>query len=59
MSTATLNPTGATRDEKDSLGVRQVPADAYYGVQALRGHENFQDVLNTRGKKGSNLFRRV
>ncbi|MFN8614735.1 MAG: aspartate ammonia-lyase [Vampirovibrionales bacterium] len=41
MSTATLNPTGATRDEKDSLGVRQVPADAYYGVQALRGHENF------------------
>jgi aspartate ammonia-lyase len=30
-----------TRQEKDSLGVRDVPADAYYGVQALRGSENF------------------
>jgi aspartate ammonia-lyase len=31
----------ATRQEKDSLGVRAVPADAYYGIQALRGSENF------------------
>jgi len=31
----------ATRDEKDSMGVRQVPADVYYGIQALRGSENF------------------
>jgi aspartate ammonia-lyase len=35
------HPNAATRDEKDSLGVRQIPADAYYGVQALRGSENF------------------
>ncbi|MFM7390614.1 MAG: aspartate ammonia-lyase [Vampirovibrionales bacterium] len=33
--------TEATRQEKDSLGVREVPADAYYGIQALRGSENF------------------
>lgn len=31
----------ATREEKDSLGVKPVPADAYYGIQALRGSENF------------------
>jgi aspartate ammonia-lyase len=30
-----------TRKEKDSLGYRDVPADAYYGIQALRGSENF------------------
>ena len=29
------------RVEKDSVGSRQVPVDAYYGVQALRGAENF------------------
>ncbi len=39
-ATATPNNT-PTRDEKDSMGVRQIPADAYYGVQALRGSENF------------------
>jgi len=32
----------ATRTEHDLLGEKQVPADAYYGVQALRGMENFQ-----------------
>ena len=30
-----------TRTEKDSLGQNLVPADAYYGIQALRGAENF------------------
>lgn len=30
-----------------------------FGFDKLRGHENFQDVLNSRGKKGSKLFRRV
>ena len=30
------------RLEKDSIGTKQVPADAYYGVQSLRGMENFQ-----------------
>src|SRR5262245_15327743 len=33
---------GATRTEHDLLGDKQVPADAYYGVQTLRGIENFQ-----------------
>ncbi|MHB2025857.1 MAG: aspartate ammonia-lyase [Elusimicrobiota bacterium] len=29
------------RTEKDSLGEKQVPADAYYGIQTLRAAENF------------------
>ncbi len=29
------------RIEKDSLGDRQIPADAYYGVQTHRAIENF------------------
>ena len=29
------------RTESDSIGSRQVPAGAYYGVQSLRGAENF------------------
>jgi aspartate ammonia-lyase len=33
---------GPTRTEKDLLGERQVPAEAYYGVQTLRALENFQ-----------------
>ena len=35
-------PSGATRTEKDLLGEKQVPADAYYGVQTARALENFQ-----------------
>jgi len=31
----------ATRQEKDSLGYKDVPADVYYGIQTLRGMENF------------------
>jgi aspartate ammonia-lyase len=31
-----------TRTEHDLLGDKQIPADAYYGVQAARGIENFQ-----------------
>ena len=30
------------RIESDSIGSRQVPMDAYYGVQSLRGSENFR-----------------
>ncbi|MEZ4574116.1 MAG: aspartate ammonia-lyase [Vampirovibrionales bacterium] len=37
----TEDKTEATRTESDSLGSRQVPADAYYGIQALRASENF------------------
>jgi aspartate ammonia-lyase len=33
---------GATRTEKDLLGEKQVPAEAYYGVQTARALENFQ-----------------
>ncbi|MCI4333813.1 MAG: aspartate ammonia-lyase [Thermoplasmata archaeon] len=32
---------GATRTESDSLGAREVPAEAYYGIQTLRAVENF------------------
>jgi aspartate ammonia-lyase len=31
-----------TRTEKDLLGEKQIPADAYYGIQTLRALENFQ-----------------
>ena len=30
------------RIESDSIGSRHIPADAYYGVQSLRGAENFR-----------------
>ena len=30
-----------TRQEKDSLGTLDVPADAYYGIQSLRAKQNF------------------
>ena len=42
MTTATpVEHQPLTRQEKDSLGFKDVPADAYYGIQTLRGHENF------------------
>src|SRR5829696_5802003 len=31
-----------TRTERDLLGEKQVPADAYYGVQTARALENFK-----------------
>jgi aspartate ammonia-lyase len=34
--------TTKTRTEKDLLGEKQIPADAYYGVQTARALENFQ-----------------
>ncbi len=36
------NRTRASRIERDSLGERNVPADAYYGIQTLRALENFR-----------------
>ncbi len=33
---------GNTRTERDLLGEREVPADAYYGIQTARALENFQ-----------------
>lgn len=32
----------AFREETDVLGVKKVPADAYYGVQSMRAAENFK-----------------
>ncbi len=34
--------TPTTREEKDLLGTKQIPYDAYYGVQTARALENFQ-----------------
>ena len=31
----------ATRTEKDSLGTREIPSSAYYGIQTLRAVENY------------------
>ncbi|PNK59868.1 aspartate ammonia-lyase [Psychrobacter sp. FDAARGOS_221] len=31
----------STRQEYDLLGEREIPADAYYGIQTLRAYENF------------------
>lgn len=33
--------TGKTRTESDLIGAREIPAEALYGVQTLRGIENF------------------
>src|SRR5688572_7587506 len=35
-------PAGPTRTEHDLLGDKEVPGDAYYGVQTARALENFQ-----------------
>ncbi len=35
------SPRGKPRLEKDSLGSLEIPADAYYGIHALRGSHNF------------------
>src|SRR5262245_28251201 len=37
----TQAPAGQTRTEHDLLGEKQVPADAFYGVQTARALENF------------------
>ncbi len=40
------------RLESDSIGTLEVPADAYYGVQSLRGQNNF----HITGYKVSDTF---
>lgn len=37
----TNQPSQNYRIEKDSMGERQIPAEAYYGIQTLRATENF------------------
>ena len=39
------------RRERDSIGEKQVPSEAYYGVQSLRGHENFRISGQTINKQ--------
>src|SRR5688500_7214850 len=39
---APAGPAGPTRTEHDLLGEKEVPGDAYYGVQTARALENFQ-----------------
>ena len=38
---------GKTRKESDLLGTKEIPVEALYGVQSLRGFENFQ-ISNER-----------
>ena len=38
-----------TRIEHDLLGEKEVPADAYYGIQTLRGIENFHNISGITG----------
>jgi aspartate ammonia-lyase len=43
LTSGRVDPTWAdTRTEKDLLGTKEVPADAYYGIQTARALENFQ-----------------
>ncbi|MDO4777838.1 MAG: aspartate ammonia-lyase [Cardiobacteriaceae bacterium] len=44
-----------TRQEHDLLGYRDVPADAYYGIQTLRAYENFQ-ITGVRLKQFSTFI---
>jgi len=34
-------PQNATRTEKDSIGVKEIPAHVYYGIQTVRAMENY------------------
>ena len=36
-----MSPSSPTRTERDSLGEREIPAGAYYGIQTARAVENF------------------
>ena len=33
---------GQTRQETDLIGTKEIPCEALYGVQSLRGFENFK-----------------
>ena len=41
-----IDKTSKYRIESDSIGSKEVPMDAYYGVQSLRGAENFKITGN-------------
>jgi aspartate ammonia-lyase len=42
ISTNTSDISAQTRTESDLLGEKQIPSNAYYGVQTMRALENFQ-----------------
>jgi aspartate ammonia-lyase len=42
LATSGTTDTTQTRTERDLLGEKQIPANAYYGVQTARALENFQ-----------------
>ena len=46
------------RIEKDFLGEKQLPDDAYYGVQTLRGKENFH-ITGMPVSRGSSRKRAI
>ena len=48
--------TGSIRLERDSLGEREVPADAYWGISTLRAVENFPVSGRTIGSMRSLLW---
>lgn len=48
--------TGSVRLERDSLGEREVPADAYWGLSTLRAVENFPVSGRTIGSMRSLLW---
>jgi len=41
MSSDNHGAPGSTRTEKDSLGIKQIPAHVYYGIQTARAAENY------------------
>ena len=41
MSSDNHGAPGSTRTEKDSLGIKQIPAHVYYGIQTARAVENY------------------
>ena len=43
------------RTEKDSLGEKQIPADALYGIHAVRAKENFPGEYHNSQLNGIKL----
>ncbi len=41
MNSGAQYTSGLTREEHDLLGYRKVPSEFYYGIQTMRGRENF------------------
>ena len=49
-----MSSAASFRTEKDLLGVLEVPAQAYYGIQTLRAVNNFQSNWQKWGFKSDN-----